>query len=270
MRALILIFILLFNSLTFAAMAEVERIKSHLRSVHELVTAFKPTGLTSQQLINRKRGLIALKKYIEAKNFPQNHDFPGIRIPYFIDEHGTPCAVAHIMIESGFESLARKISGLNNHIYLDQVDDSEVAKWVANSGFSLDELRLIQPSYAYRPRYQDLLLHMSYLGDEKRVREILKDNVPKVKLNLALQITAQTADAKIMEKKRREKSPRPYMIYYAEPPYVGQWAGVAQALIEKGADPYAKNSKGQSAIDLAKDPAVKAVLTGSKKLAGKF
>jgi hypothetical protein len=229
------------------------------------------SGLSETQKMRRAEGLKALKEYYEAGKFPQNYDYPGARVPYFIDSNGTPCAVAHIMIESGHGSLANSIVETNNHIYLDQVEDSRVIHWQEQSGFTWGELRLIQPSYEYVPRYTDKLLELSYLGNEKGVREILeKENPKKPRLNLALQVTAQAADFKMMAKYRNEAkktSDRRGGIEYQPPPYLGEWKGVVVALIEKGADPLAKNSKGQSAIDLAKEPEIRTLLAQLKRLA---
>lgn len=258
MKNIFFVSTLLLHSALWAAMPENERIGSHLRFVHDLLSHRAIVSQTKLQRANRKASLSALKNYYERGIFPENHDFPQARVPYFIDEMGAPCAVAHIMIESGHAGLAADIAQKNNHVYLDQVDDPSVIAWVKQSGFTLDELRLIQPSYSYSPQYSDPLMEQAYLGNDVKVRELTKGkNVSKLKLNLALQVAAKTADAALLKSEKRSGH---FMIRQEPPPWVGHWVEVVNILMAEGADPLAKNSQGKSAIDLAKDPAVKEAL----------
>ncbi len=143
-------------ALTFAATpapldADAERIQQRLLLVEELLRARPVPALTPAQASARRRGLDALRAYAQAGDFPHNTRHPGVRMPYFIDHRGTPCAVGQLIIASGHRALAERIARADNHVFLDAIgDDRELGAWIAASGFALDELALIQPSYPHR------------------------------------------------------------------------------------------------------------------------
>jgi hypothetical protein len=90
--------------------------------------------------------LDALTNYYAQAQFPinSNHRF---RIPYFIDELGTPCAVGHLLIESGFEAVAERVSEEMNNAYVREIPYKELPMWAEKYGFELSELAWIQPGY---------------------------------------------------------------------------------------------------------------------------
>jgi hypothetical protein len=112
------------------------------------------------------KGLDVLKSYIEQAVFPVNTHHKGERHPYFIDHSGIPCAVGQIMLEVNGRDLALKIAATQNYKYLDEMEGDEILAWVQQSGFSFDELRLVQPSYSYESRYSDPILEAAYLVDK--------------------------------------------------------------------------------------------------------
>lgn len=122
------------------------RIREHLRGV-ELSLRTKPvTNLTPEQRQARTRVLDALHEYWLAGVFPENTRHHGERVPYFIDDAGRACAMAHLIQATGHEDLAARVAGVeNNARVLDM--KTHLGPWLAEHGMSADEAALVQPSY---------------------------------------------------------------------------------------------------------------------------
>lgn len=125
--------------------SDVELIKTHLFLVESYLRENK-LKLTEMQLQNRYLCLDVLKDYRENGVFPINL-YHAKRTPYFIDNFGTACAVGQLIISTGHEELAKKISSENNYAYIENLNYPELIAWADNYGFSLDELKWIQPTY---------------------------------------------------------------------------------------------------------------------------
>ena len=93
---------------TLAPGAGEEAIPEHLLRVEKELRSRQPR-LSPALREARERNLDALDEYLLGKRFPRNRDFAGLR-PTFIDSDGVPCAVAHLMIESGFREEAEAIA----------------------------------------------------------------------------------------------------------------------------------------------------------------
>ncbi len=175
-RRAVLALMVVASSSAPAEMTERERVQSHLKLVESLLRGADVGPLDPVRLQHRLASLDDLHRYWEAGEFPENLDDPGHRHPVFIDDRGVPCAVGYLLIASGSAELALRLAGSQNALYLEQMEDSELAGWVEASGFTLDELRLIQPSYGYRPRYQDPILEAANLADLDKVHELLRQS----------------------------------------------------------------------------------------------
>ena len=149
---------------------DAERVRSHLELVEHLLRA-QPAPSPEFEAA-RHRNLDTLHRYWQRGEFPRNTTTPGARNPTFIDDRGVACAAAAVIIGSGHEALARRISATRNDWYLDEmVGDTQLEAWVAGSGLRFGELRLIQPTYPYQPRYpDDPLLEAAHLGDLAAIR----------------------------------------------------------------------------------------------------
>jgi hypothetical protein len=133
-----------------------EFITAHFKRVEKILLS-KPTGhLDAAQLEARKKHLDNLHRYYTRAQYPMNTKYKGRR-PCFIDEEGTTCAVAQLLIDDGQEELARKISSCTNYAYIGEMNYQELKAWQESSGLTMEELGLIQPSYADwgRNKYRD-------------------------------------------------------------------------------------------------------------------
>lgn len=119
---------------------DIDRIRMHLWMVEKKLSLSASSSAERTQLIQ------TLAIYREAKQYPQNHYY-ATRRPYFIDEHGTACAVGHLLQQSGYGKFAQKISQETNDAYLNDMSYPEIGIWADAHGFAVEELALIQPGY---------------------------------------------------------------------------------------------------------------------------
>lgn len=123
-----------------------EYIQAHLESVLGILRGNPVAGLSDAQLQSRMHLISVLDGYRAAGRFPQNY-YRLERIPVFIDEHHTHCAVGYLMQQTGYEELAQRIAATDNYVWVKDLRDPEALAWQAQSGFTLEELKLIQGAY---------------------------------------------------------------------------------------------------------------------------
>ena len=140
------------NSLIDTRFTEVSLIKCHLSLVEKTLRAKDLSALTAKQIKNRSHCLDILIEYTNRGLFPQNY-YHSKRTPYFIDMHGTACAVGQLIIITGNAALAEKISKENNYGYITDLVKKypEIILWANEYGFTVDELAWIQPCYGLDP-----------------------------------------------------------------------------------------------------------------------
>lgn len=127
---------------------EVARIQQHLLEVEVELLERDLSDLSAEQRENRARNIAVLRQYRERGIFPHNHDFPGREVPYFVDRHGTHCAMAYLIARSGSTDLVERIAGSRNNAYVpDLADDLELIAWLDNAGLTPQEAARIQPTY---------------------------------------------------------------------------------------------------------------------------
>lgn len=125
-----------------------EYVATHLLHVIPILKANSTDHLTAQQQETRAQLIKILDRYRLRGKFPINY-YKKERIPVFIDEHNTHCAVGYLLKETGFGHVARRISTKNNYAWVKEIDDPALPEWQAFSGFSLEELKLIQGAYDF-------------------------------------------------------------------------------------------------------------------------
>ena len=136
---------------------ETARIRTHLERVEQSLRARDVSALTPAQRDARAQRLDALHAYWTAGAFPHNHDFENQRMPYFVDRHGTRCAMAALIEGAGGESLVRRVShDANNARVRELASDTELIAWLDTNGMTADEAARVQPAYDSPPYYSPL------------------------------------------------------------------------------------------------------------------
>lgn len=130
------------------------RVRTHLAYVEGRLRAIDDANLPGPLRAARRRNLDLLRAYWSAGVFPAG-EAPAGRQPTFIDDDGRRCAVAALVEASaGAETVAR-INGRYRNGYIQQMRDGGLAAWIAGSGFTPEEVALIQPNYS-GPRPRDV------------------------------------------------------------------------------------------------------------------
>ncbi len=125
-----------------------EYIQTHLAKVLQILQSNPTEQLTCAQLDTRSSLIKVLESYKDRGLFPMNY-YRKERIPVFIDEHNTHCAVGYLLMETGFDDVAHRIAAKNNYAWVKEIDDASLPQWQAFSGFTIDELKLIQGAYDF-------------------------------------------------------------------------------------------------------------------------
>ncbi len=128
-----------------------EYIQAHLGCVLPILRSNPTLNLSSDELKSRAHLIDLLDEYRAKGKFPMNY-YRNERIPVFIDEHQTHCAVGYLMQQTGYENLAQRIAAKDNYVWVKDIKDPEVIEWQKNSGLTIEELKLIQGAYfSYMP-----------------------------------------------------------------------------------------------------------------------
>ncbi|MDX1348805.1 MAG: hypothetical protein R3279_01090, partial [Putridiphycobacter sp.] len=122
--------------------SDVDYIQTHLEHVIPILKANSVPFLSFRQKINRIRLIHFLVAYQKAGQFPVNY-YREDRIPVFIDEFNTHCAVGHLLAKTGHEALAQRIAKTNNYAWVKEINDPELLAWQKKSGLTIEELKLI-------------------------------------------------------------------------------------------------------------------------------
>lgn len=100
--------------------------------------------------LNRALLLDELRCYRLRGKFPHNHAAAHEPVPVFVDEHGTRCAVAHLLDISGQQQLVRKIARTQNYAKIHELAKHPALRaWLAAAGLTVVEAARIQPTYCY-------------------------------------------------------------------------------------------------------------------------
>lgn len=132
------------------------RIRVHLEYVEALLRDKPVTHLTEEQIENRYHYLDLLQTYYRAGNFPYNDGHPDERRPTFISDDGNICAVGYLIEQSLGRDIAEQINKEFKYSYIRQINNPLLHQWAAESGFTMEELAMIQPMYG------------SYIAEERK------------------------------------------------------------------------------------------------------
>jgi len=134
------------------ARVEAARIRTHLARVEVALRARDVARLSPAQRTARARNLDVLHRYWTTGVFPTNTDFPGERMPYFIDRYGIRCAMAHLIEQSGRGDLVARVAATNNNARIrDLKNDPDLVAWLDENGLTAAEAARIQPTYGNPP-----------------------------------------------------------------------------------------------------------------------
>jgi hypothetical protein len=126
---------------------EVARVREHFSAVIAELSSADTHHLDTSQREARGRVLERLQRYRDAGVFPHNHDFAAMT-PYFIDLHGTRCAVAYLLDEDGESALVERVAAERNNSYVPElVNEPELVAWLDRSGLTVAEAARIQVVY---------------------------------------------------------------------------------------------------------------------------
>jgi len=160
--------------------SETARVRTHLATVESELRRTDVSALTPVQRRARARNLDVLHEYWVREVFPVNTDFPGQRVPYFVDRYGTRCAMAYLIEQSGWGDLVARIASTHNNAYVrDLKDDAELAAWLRDNGLTAAEAARIQPTYG--SPYADFVGRWEgqvTFGDSVNVRYVLTTTGP--------------------------------------------------------------------------------------------
>ncbi len=133
---------------------EKDLLRVHFSTVIRELKKRKTEHLSDVQKKNRKTHLRILSKYARAGNFPVNYDY-SCNKPCFIDEDGGICAVGQLLIESGKKEFAYFIASNTKYAFIREMNYPELNEWQEGSGFTMEEIALIQPSYGWSRKYEE-------------------------------------------------------------------------------------------------------------------
>lgn len=198
-------------------------IQAHLGSVLKILRTNSLAGLSQQQCKSRMQLIARLEDYRLAGRFPLNH-YRRERTPVFIDEHQTHCAVGYLMQQSGHEVLARRIAATDNYVWVKDIRDAEAVAWQKASGFSMEELKLIQGAYDIYPLDAFTRPDKYETPQQPVCKTVYFDNKPKTAPNLWFKGEGEHG---ILHGRWEQKSAsgKPWILgFYQQGKRSGQWA----------------------------------------------
>ncbi|MEM7204771.1 MAG: HEAT repeat domain-containing protein [Planctomycetota bacterium] len=122
-----------------------DRLAQHYAQVERELRAADTGHLAPAQRDERQRLLERFRAYRLARDFGINADFPGHRMPYFVDAGGRRCAIANLLDHSGCGQLTLDIAARHNHAWAAELEPlPQLQEWLARSGFTFAEIARIQ------------------------------------------------------------------------------------------------------------------------------
>jgi hypothetical protein len=81
--------------------------------------------------------------------------------PCFIDRDDRRCAVAHLLIQSGYEDTAQMIAAQANNAYVPEMQFPELDMWAEQHGMTREDLAVVQPVYPPTTEQMETFLHIT-------------------------------------------------------------------------------------------------------------
>jgi hypothetical protein len=122
------------------------RVRAHLRRAESALRSAEH-DLSPERRRRRERHLDRLAAYRARGEVPANRSEPE-RVPLFVGDDGTPCAMAHLLGEDGREDLVTAVMAEEPTVRIEDLpDDHPVVEWVEANGLTREEAARIQPTY---------------------------------------------------------------------------------------------------------------------------
>jgi hypothetical protein len=122
------------------------RVREHLRRAESALRSAE-YDLSPERRRRRERHLDRLAAYRARGEVPANRSEPE-RVPLFVGDDGTPCAMAHLLGEDGREDLVTAVMAEEPTVRIEDLpDDHPVVEWVEANGLTREEAARIQPAY---------------------------------------------------------------------------------------------------------------------------
>lgn len=96
--------------------------------------------------VRRSLNLARLLDYANAGEFPRNTLSQG-PLNVFVDAEGHICAAANLIDKDGYQKLVQDTAQKDNYIVLSSVRQGPLMDWMLTSGFTQEEIALIQEPY---------------------------------------------------------------------------------------------------------------------------
>ncbi|MEM7038513.1 MAG: hypothetical protein AAF570_16130, partial [Bacteroidota bacterium] len=130
---------------------ELDRVRTHLRFVEGLLRQQDVAHMSTEMQQKRTTLLDHLRDYWQNGVFPGNYDYAEQRKPCFIDQKGNICAVGYLVEQSVDRNAAEHINSEWQYADIADMETPDLEKWIASSGFSRNEVAMIQPTYGPTP-----------------------------------------------------------------------------------------------------------------------
>jgi len=131
-----------------APSTEVARLRAHFDVVLDELARADTAHLDDAQRMKRAHHIEVLRAYAREGRFPLNEGHADTETPIFVDDHDTPCAMGHLIAESGEGALVDEIRATRNLAYVAELaDDPRLHAWLDENGLTLREAGRIQPAY---------------------------------------------------------------------------------------------------------------------------
>lgn len=143
-------------------LSEKQRIQIHLSYVEKILLEQDASHLSTELQENRKKAIDLLNTYWQNGEFPANYDYQNERKPCFRDKNNQICAVGFLVQQTGHEDLVKSIEATENYAAIYEMTNPDLADWVAQSGLTLKECAMIQPTYGTPTYYNENYVPAGY------------------------------------------------------------------------------------------------------------
>jgi len=176
--ALAVLFCSLLPSLAAAQSRVIDGALPVVTSVSSTVVEATPrpdrAALRAMLAERRRAHLAELRRYVRQGDFPVNGYQEGM-LNVFVDESGHLCAVANLMAFDGRIDMVRATAASTNFVVLRDVREGPLHDWILSSGFTQEEIGMIQEPYFFQEQLSSQQEMRRRLEEEKaRIRGVLR------------------------------------------------------------------------------------------------